>query len=185
MKNILVFILLTIPVLSNEVSYKEDPLIEREHRRLLLGYDIWSQRNIYFIAFNLDIPEQWLYDLFYLESRHNEKAVNDFSGATGLIQIMPNTAISLGTTTDKLYNMNKSEQVVWVYEYLKDKVPFNSFYDLYLAVLYPKSRSKPVDYVIGGKVTYSQNQGIDIKGDNNGILTVSDVYLWIESCLKT
>src|SRR5437764_1478114 len=60
------------------------------------------------------------------------------SGATGLIQFMPATAKSLGTTTGKLAAMSAVEQLDFVEKFLKPKAGnFNSLSDLYMAVLFP------------------------------------------------
>jgi hypothetical protein len=64
--------------------------------------------------------------------------VNKISGATGLIQFMPSTAKSLGTTTDVLLSMNNIQQLNYVLAYLRPyKGKMNNFVDVYLAVFYP------------------------------------------------
>jgi hypothetical protein len=93
------------------------------------------------------------------------------SGATGLIQFMPLTAVSLGTTVKALASMTAEEQLKWVGLYLhpyrgklKDKM------DVYMSILYPKAVGKPADYVLfrsnnGKNKAYFQNRGLDINKD--------------------
>ena len=58
------------------------------------------------ISAKLLIEPDWLMAVMYKESGINEKAVNPNGGATGLIQFMPTTAKSLGTTTAALRAMS-------------------------------------------------------------------------------
>ena len=92
------------------------------------------------------------------------------SGATGLIQFMPATAKSLGTTTDKLAQMSRVEQLGFVEKYFEGTlkgVKNPDISDLYMAVLWPRAVGKPQDYVLFRKGTkaYSQNNGLDLSGD--------------------
>jgi hypothetical protein len=115
------------------------------------------------------------------ESGVNPKARNKSSGATGLIQFMPDTARSLGTTTDDLMNMTAVEQLDYVYKYFKmTGVGDGSLGDLYMAVFMPKFVGAKDDTVLGqsgaagfsGKV-FAQNAGLDRNKD--GAITVADV----------
>jgi hypothetical protein len=89
------------------------------------------------------------------------------SGATGLIQFMPATARSLGTTTDKLAAMTAEDQLNWVYKYLRPwggKV--KNLSDLYMTILWPKAVGQPDDYALfTGGVAYRQNAGLDTNKD--------------------
>ncbi len=127
-------------------------------------------------ANEIGIEPKWLLRIICRESSANTKAVNPFSGATGLIQWLPRTALSLGTTTNNLYEMSFSEQLVYVKKYFNminktDQV--NSFEDAYLIVFYPRAIGKPDHYVIGHKNSriVKQNPGMS----NNGLITVGDV----------
>lgn len=90
------------------------------------------------------------------------------SGATGLIQFMPNTAVGLGTTTSALARMRAEDQLDYVYRYFK---PFrgriNSLADCYMAILLPKYVGKPDDSILFnfGTVAYRQNSGLDQNRD--------------------
>jgi hypothetical protein len=92
------------------------------------------------------------------------------SGAVGLIQFMPNTAATMGTTVGKLAAMTAEDQLNWVYRYLKPwKGKIKNLADLYLTILWPKGVGKPDDYVVfdgrQGGVAYRQNAGFDTNGD--------------------
>jgi hypothetical protein len=116
------------------------------------------------------------------ESGVNPAAVNKMSGATGLIQFMPATAASLGTTTAELKNMSAVEQLDYVYKYFKmvGVKPGMDLGDLYMAVFMPKYVGADDNTVLGqngaagfsGKV-YAQNKGLDKNKD--GAITVADV----------
>lgn len=91
------------------------------------------------------------------------------SGATGLIQFMPKTARALGTTTEELARMSRSEQMHYVEKYL-DQFPGvqgGDVDDVYMAVLWPKAVGKPDGYPIfrKGTIAYQQNAGLDTNGD--------------------
>lgn len=103
------------------------------------------------------------------------------SGAVGLIQFMPKTAIALGTTTDALAKMDGVQQLDYVYKYFKmTGVGNGDLGDLYMAVFMPKYVGYPNETVLGqngapgfsGKV-YAQNKGLDRNRD--GAITVADV----------
>jgi hypothetical protein len=119
--------------------------------------------------------------IFKQESGVNPAAVNGTSGATGLIQFMPKTAIALGTTTDALKQMDGVQQLDYVYKYFKmTGVGNGDLGDLYMAVFMPKYVGYPNETVLGqngapgfsGKV-YAQNKGLDRNRD--GAITVADV----------
>lgn len=132
-----------------------------------------------YIADQLGVDANWLMGVFYLECSLNHKAQNSSSGAYGLIQFMPSTAVSLGTTTAKLAQMSNVEQLDYVYQYLKPyKSKYNSFVDVYLAVFFPVAIGKTDDYVLktstlsAEKIAF-QNRGYDL--DQNSQLTKGEV----------
>jgi hypothetical protein len=96
------------------------------------------------------------------------------SGATGLIQFMPSTAISLGTSTAKLAAMTPEDQLNYVYKYFR---PFegrlNNLGDVYMAILWPKGVGKTDDYVLWdagqSPTTFRQNAGLDVNKDRRVI----------------
>lgn len=134
------------------------------------------------VADALGVSSKDLIAIFKQESGGDPKAVNKLSGATGLIQFMPNTARSLGTTTDELRDMSGVEQLDYVYKYFKmvGVKPGMGLGDLYMAVFMPKYVGAPDNTPLGvngesgfiGKV-YAQNKGLD--RDRDGVITVADV----------
>lgn len=112
----------------------------------------------------------WESDLSFSPSKSNYAG----SGAVGLIQFMPDTAKSLGTTTAALAKMSAVQQLDWVYRYfLPYKGKLKNIEDLYMAILWPRAVGKPLDYVLWSKAnrptTYRQNSGLDI--DKDGVIT--------------
>lgn len=93
------------------------------------------------------------------------------SGATGLIQFMPNTAIGLGTTTDQLAAMTALEQLDYVKAYFKPYASrIKSLTDMYMAILLPKAVGMPDDFKLFSEgAGYRQNAGLD--ANNDGTIT--------------
>ena len=133
------------------------------------------------IASALGVKYSDLIAIMKQESGVNPQARNSMSGATGLIQFMPDTARRLGTTTDDLYKMDGVQQLDYVYKYFKmTGVGNGTLGDLYMAVFMPKYVGYDNATVLGkygapgfsGKV-YAQNKGLDRNRD--GEITVADV----------
>lgn len=122
----------------------------------------------------LSIQPDWLMFVMYFESRLNPQAVNPYSGATGLIQFMPTTARSLGTTVEALREMTNVEQLTYVLKYL---LPYegkmNSWIDVYLAVFYPVAMGKPDSWAIERPIVARQNPVFDINKD--GKITIAEI----------
>ena len=139
------------------------------------------------ICSKLAINPEWLLAVMYIESRINPKAVNKYTGATGLIQFMPTTANSLGTTTAALQSMTAVEQLDYVYLYLKPYTgKMQSLMDVYFAIFFPAAIGKPADYVLqtsklSAALIASQNSGYDINKDNQ--ITVAEVEQKLNSIL--
>lgn len=99
------------------------------------------------------------------------------SGATGLIQFMPATAMGMGTTVDSLAEMSPEEQLDYVEKYFK---PYRgrliSLSDHYMAILWPKAIGRPESEALWNKATkpttYRQNSGLDVNKD--GIITKAE-----------
>ena len=91
---------------------------------------------------------------------------NKVSGATGLIQFMPSTARSLGTTTDLLAKMTNVEQLDYVYKYLAPYAgKMNDWLDTYLAIFYPALMGKPDSTAIKREIVARQNPLFDLNKD--------------------
>lgn len=96
------------------------------------------------------------------------------SGATGLIQFMPATAKSLGTTTDKLAKMTAYDQLEYVYRYFRPyRGRLHNLGDIYMAILWPAGVGKSDNWVLWDSksrpTTYRQNIGLDVNKD--GVIT--------------
>jgi peptidoglycan hydrolase-like protein with peptidoglycan-binding domain len=134
------------------------------------------------VADALGIDPSALIAVMKHESRMNPAAVNPHSGATGLIQFMPKTAQSLGTTTDALRSMSAIDQLDYVYKYYKSVGvrPGMDAGDLYVATFMPAALGRDDSHVLGqrgaegfsGKV-YAQNTVLDRNRD--GTITVGDI----------
>ena len=123
------------------------------------------------LAFDLGTDPEALMAVMEFESGFSTTIRNAAgSGATGLIQFMPSTARSLGTTTDELAKMSRAEQMVYVGKYFKqfgDRLRGGSIDDVYMTVLYPAAVGKPDSYVLfsSPSTAYNQNSGLDSNGD--------------------
>jgi len=125
------------------------------------------------ISGELGINPNWLMFVMWFESKLNPQAVNPISGATGLIQFMPNTARSLGTTTDVLRHMSNVQQLDYVLAYLRPyRGRMRSWVDVYLAVFYPKAMGNP-NFVITSDIVAKQNRIFDLNRDSD--ITVKEI----------
>lgn len=119
------------------------------------------------ICQKLGVPPEWLMLLMWIETNHtlNHRIQNTIL-ATGLIQIMPATAIGLGTTVDKLKAMSNVEQLDYVYLHLKKfKGKYKTITDLYCAIFWPAAVGKPMDYLITSDTVAKQNRLFDANRD--------------------
>lgn len=89
------------------------------------------------------------------------------SGAVGLIQFMPATAASLGTTVENLELLRPESQLYYVGEHFRRYAPrIHSLSDMYMAILLPKYIGQPDDALLfSGGVAYRQNAGLDANHD--------------------
>jgi hypothetical protein len=109
------------------------------------------------------------------------------SGATGLIQFMPSTAIALGTSTAKLAKMSAEDQLNYVYKYFRPYAgKLSNLGDVYMAILWPRGVGKDDSYVLWeqGKspTTFRQNAGLDLNKDKK--ITRKECLKKIEEKLK-
>jgi hypothetical protein len=89
------------------------------------------------------------------------------SGAVGLIQFMPSTAIGLGTTVENLALLSPQDQLYYVGQYFKPYASrIQTLSDMYMAILMPHYIGTPDDSVLfSGGVSYRQNSGLDANSD--------------------
>lgn len=109
------------------------------------------------------------------------------SGAVGLIQFMPKTAIGLGTTTVKLANMTAVQQLEYVYKYFSPyEGRLNNLSDVYMSILWPLAVGKPERATLWDKeqrpTTYRQNAGLDINKD--GVITKAEAAAKVQQTLN-
>ncbi len=113
-----------------------------------------------------------LLGLMMSESGLKSAAVNKSSGATGLIQFMPSTAKSLGTSTAALKQMSAEQQLTYVEKYLSnckksagfksgDKLNAGTMYTL---VFLPAFAKREILAAKGDKY-YNANAGLDVNRD--------------------
>lgn len=93
------------------------------------------------------------------------------SGATGLIQFMPNTASELGTSTSALARMSSVDQLQYVEKYFMQRAGANNgnlstLEGVYTSVLYGSPKSDPNSTLwSSGSTEYRWNSGLDKNGD--------------------
>lgn len=138
----------------------------------------------------LGVPVDYLMAVIAFESAETFRAdIKNFagSGATGLIQFMPSTARSLGTSVEALASMSPGDQLNYVYKYFRPyKGRLKTLADVYMAVLWPAAIGKPDDFVLWDKqsrpTTYRQNAGLDFNRD--GKITKGEAAAKVEAKLK-
>lgn len=109
---------------------------------------------------------------------------NKVSGATGLIQFMPTTAKSLGTTTAALAAMTAVQQLAVVEQYLTPfKNKMHTLSDVYMTILFPKAVGKPEAFVLfaAPSKAFVQNQGLDKNKD--GVVTKAEAAAKVQAKL--
>lgn len=91
------------------------------------------------------------------------------SGATGLIQFMPATALDLGTTIENLELLSAESQLFYVEKYFQRYAQrIHTLPDMYMAILLPKYIGALDSAVLfSGGVAYRQNSGLDANRDGN------------------
>jgi len=111
------------------------------------------------------------------------------SGAVGLIQFMPSTAVLLGTTTDELVSKTAEEQLDDVLKYFEPhQGKLQTLADVYMCILWPAAIGKPDYYVLFDKSDphhpkqYIQNRGLDFNAD--GKITKSEATYPVSKKLK-
>ena len=154
--------------------------------------DVQFTQGVTQLAKKYDVPEDYLYAIMGFETGGTfDPAKRNIagSGATGLIQFMPSTARGLGTTTDALSRMSRSEQLKYVDKYFASKdIKGGTLSDLYMAVLLPAAVGKPEDFVLfglggayGGQRAYQQNKGLDLNKD--GKITKAEAAAKVQAYL--
>jgi len=108
------------------------------------------------------------------ESSLNPQAVNSTTGATGLIQFMPKTARSLGTTVEELRNMSAAQQMRFVERYFESvNLPRGASAGTLYAYVFLPGRAQRQILARAGENFYEANRGLDMNKD--GMITIEDL----------
>jgi peptidoglycan hydrolase-like protein with peptidoglycan-binding domain len=142
------------------------------------------------IAKKVDLDYKIILAIMFFESEMNPSAQNPSSNATGLIQFMPTTAKSLGTSVSELKNMSAIDQLDYVEKFFMDKKrsgltsKVKSPEEAYLLVFYPLAVTKSNDFILGSEISderakkiYSQNKPFDTNKD--GFISKGEVLQYI------
>ena len=125
----------------------------------------------------------WL--MICMNAESNMKLVTNGIGAYGFIQFTKSTAISLGTSVDKLKAGTWQNYMEYVRLYLQERVkehgiPQNA-YELYALIHFPVAFQKAGSYVLysAGSDAYAGNSGLDYNKD--GKVQWSEVMKFLDS----
>ena len=124
-------------------------------------------REVEAMAERLGTRPEYLLSMMSFESGLDPAAVNPVSGATGLIQFMPDTAAGLGTSTEALRGMSAMEQLKYVEDYLEPfKGELGTLEGVYTSVLSGSPQPDPDTTLFSaGTAAYSQNSALDLNDD--------------------
>lgn len=161
--------------LLQEKKKTPQPVVTGKRRKIAWGAHVSStfRERVWWIADALKLNPDDLMSCMAWESGETFRAdIKNAagSGATGLIQFMPSTARSLGTTTAQLAKMTPEYQLNYVYKYFRPYAGrLNNLGDIYMAILWPKGVGKPDSYVLwergASPTTFRQNAGLDSNKD--------------------
>jgi hypothetical protein len=126
------------------------------------------------VSAKFGIDKEDLLAVMRAESGLRATAVNPTSGATGLIQFMPDTARNLGTTVEQLRAMTRAEQMTYVEKYFDSvRLPRGaSGGRIYTAVFLPGRVNRNV-LTDSSEIYYRANIGLDI--NNDGRITIDEL----------
>jgi hypothetical protein len=129
------------------------------------------------VAQNLGLAPEYLMAVMGFETggTYSPSIRNSQSGATGLIQFMPSTAVGLGTSTNALARMTAIQQMDYVEKYFSPyKNRLSTLEDTYMAVLWPAAIGRGSNHVLfrSGTIEYTQNSGLDL--NRNGVVTAAE-----------
>jgi len=127
------------------------------------------------VAARLETPPEWLLNVMACESSFVASARNPLPGqtASGLLQIIEQTAVGLGTTTAAIRRMTPTEQLKLIEKYF---LPFrgrlNNLADVYTAVFRglvinggSETVVAPLNTSPKERRAYRLNRGLDLNGD--------------------
>ncbi|MFC5846740.1 tape measure protein [Deinococcus petrolearius] len=150
----------------------------------------WEQANANFaqgvqgVAGRLGVKAGDLLKVMAFESGLNPAARNKQSGASGLIQFMPDTARELGTTVEALRGMSREQQLPYIERYLRARgvKPGADLEQLYMSVLAGNANTRG-ELWRQGSIQYTQNSGLD--SDKDGVITSTEAVQAVERRWQT
>jgi hypothetical protein len=120
------------------------------------------------VSANLGVSSDDLQKLIMFESGFNPSAKNQYTGARGLIQFMPDTARAMGyKDADEIVKKFPSAEAQLkgpVLSYLSKYKPFSTKQSLYMSVFYPQYRNVPIDTAFSDSIR-KVNPGINFVSD--------------------
>jgi hypothetical protein len=123
------------------------------------------------ISQNIGVDPNFLISAMAFETGETfTPSIKNSTGATGLIQFTPATAIELGTGTDELAAMTAEDQMDYVEKYFDPyKNMLETVEDVYMAILWPAAIGKPNSWVLFSRPSpqYDRNSGLDTDKDGN------------------
>jgi hypothetical protein len=123
------------------------------------------------IAENLGVDPNYLISAIAFETGETfSPSIRNRSGATGLIQFLPNTAAELGTNTADLAAMTATDQMDYVQKYFNPyKNMLETIEDVYMAILWPAAIGKTNSWVLFSRPSaqYDRNSGLDTNKDGS------------------
>ena len=136
------------------------------------------------ICARLGLNPDYLVSVMSFESGHSfsPSKRNPLSNATGLIQFMPATARSYGTTVDALAALTAEQQLDYVERFFQPHTgKLRSISDHYLAVFMPALIGRDPSYQVACSPSklYTQNAGFDRA--KTGCYTVGDIVSPVSS----
>jgi hypothetical protein len=159
-----------------------------------LEQDAFAQK-VTDVATALQCDPNWLMQVMKAESGLRSDIQNTtyplHNGyATGLIQFTPDTAASLGTTTDDLKQMSRVDQMDYVQKYFSPYIgQLNSYFAIYLVTFFPAAISHVDDdtYIfqtnnIAASSIAKSNPTIDINGD--GQITMAEFKQYVQNSVQ-
>lgn len=179
---------------GNTRSYKLTGMSKK-----LIGNNLKFLDAIDRLSFKRKINPAELLGLIASESAFDPKAKNEKTGATGLIQIIPDTAKKLRLTTKQIGEMSATDQVPFIDNYFEmTKLQDNPTKEqLYTSIFLPIYIDQDSNFDLlkkqglfsdGSKVTpfdiaqYERNKGLDTNKD--GIIKIKDLGTKISNKMK-
>ena len=138
------------------------------------------------IAQNIGVDPNFLISAMAFETGETfSPSIKNSTGATGLIQFTPTTAVELGTSTDELAAMTAEDQMDYVEKYFQPyRNMLETIEDLYMAILWPAAIGKPDSWVLFSKPSaeYGRNSGLDT--DKDGHVTKEEAAAMVRAKLR-